>query len=276
MMSSNQQLPRGLGIALIIVAVLTFWYWGALWRVASDDDESFTEESVRAFSLDSCIITSEDSARRIKHPLWLHFPKCGSSFGSVLHSYGCTQGQLPGLSEEDTKQCICSDKGKWDPSLRPTINWDSQFCHPGVDLRAGLMLNHFTYKKEDTPNIVAMFRDPRRRLVSAYNDQKHCYGLSGKLFPGLKAITTLRDFVKYPGIAGCMTKMVLGHYCAADMELTQADLAEAKRILHGMAFVGITELWSESICLFTTMFGGKCCVCPRLTRGLFCADAKPC
>ena len=51
--------------------------------------------------------------------------------------------------------------------------------------------------------------------------------------------------------------MILGRKCAERYKLTTTDLLEAKRIVRTeLAFVGITEKWSESIRLFHGLHGG--------------------
>ena len=67
---------------------------------------------------------------------------------------------------------------------------------------------------------VALFRDPRRRLVSAWNDQKHSYGLGSYYTNGrgsdeeraamLSSAKTIEEFAEWPGIRSCQTKMLVG------------------------------------------------------------------
>ena len=62
----------------------------------------------------------------------------------------------------------------------------------------------------------------------------------------------------FPGLRGCMTKMVLGKQCSERYQLTNADLEEAKRLVRSeLAFVGIVEKWQESVRLFHSLHGGK-------------------
>ncbi len=50
---------------------------------------------------------------------------------------------------------------------------------------------------------VAMFRDPRKRLYSAYHNYKHSVGLDADERERLLAtVKNIKDFVKFPGIAG--------------------------------------------------------------------------
>jgi len=55
-----------------------------------------------------------------------------------------------------------------------------------------------------------------------------------------------------------MTKMLAGHYCAEQgVEMTSSLIKLAEdRLINDFAFVGLTEQWDESICLFHQMLGG--------------------
>lgn len=136
-----------------------------------------------------------------------------------------------------------------------------KFCTPEVDLIGSYQGHNIDWHGEHyhkyRGKFVTTFRDPRRRLVSAYNDQKHSFGLPQRLTKALHDVTTLKDYVALPGIQGCMTKMVLGHYCADVVQINEQDLEEAKRRLHDYAFIGLVEYWTDSMCLFNAMFGGK-------------------
>lgn len=198
----------------------------------------------------------------------MHFPKCGSSFGILLHNYGCVNYEpSTEIAKSIQNYCTCNDQSKWDVTLHEHIPWHlDPYCTPQVNLNHGHMLGHrplwtgdlyFEYRN----SFVTMFRDPRRRLVSAYNDQKHSYGLPERLTKALHDVRSLDEYVRFPGIQGCMTKMVLGYYCAASVELDEDDLEEAKRRLQDYAFIGLVEYWADSVCLFNKMFGGigMCC-----------------
>ena len=130
--------------------------------------------------------------------------------------------------------------------------------------------------------VLAIFRDPRRRLLSAYNYHKHSFGLNSwvarrdgiasnlsvYLFatcpPSLERqrminIThTLEAFANFPGIASCQAKMVLGFTCANHVHLFPDDMAEAKRrVTQDFALVGILEHWNASVCLFHRRLGRR-------------------
>lgn len=104
---------------------------------------------------------------------------------------------------------------------------------------------------------VTMLRHPARRLESAWAHRKHHFGMPHELAVGLRSIHTIEDFARYPGIAGCQTKMILGYACSAPVSLTANDALEAVEILRDyFAFVGITDRWKDSLHLFHAMLGG--------------------
>jgi hypothetical protein len=74
------------------------------------------------------------------------------------------------------------------------------------------------------------------------------------------------DYIRVPGVNNCMTKMLNGFQCAqlvspppgVDHELYWSRLLiNAKNALQAMAFVGITEHFRSSLCLFAFMYGGE-------------------
>ena len=68
--------------------------------------------------------------------------------------------------------------------------------------------------------------------------------------------TGLKLLANFPGIPSCQTKMVLGRRCAEDVEINDTDMIIAKRRISQYKFVGLTEEWNRSICLFHKMLGG--------------------
>ena len=103
-----------------------------------------------------------------------------------------------------------------------------------------------------------MFRRPGDRIRSAYNHDLHAFRMPlrqrNKM---LKAVHNSHDFAMWAGVASCQTKMMLGEFCGRKLEIDEMQYAEAERRLRtGLAFIGLTEYWDLSICLFHAMFGG--------------------
>ena len=102
-----------------------------------------------------------------------------------------------------------------------------------------------------------MVRDPRRRLYSAYNYGMHAFGANSAHKVMEEQVHSLRDFIKYPGIQDCQVKMLNGLYCAQVVEVTEAMVNRAIDRMARAAFVGITDEWNDSMCLFHAMYGGR-------------------
>lgn len=103
-----------------------------------------------------------------------------------------------------------------------------------------------------------MLRDPRRRLASAFNHYLHSVGMPTDMREQMLAtVKSVGEYAHYPGISGCQTKMLLGLPCARPIGLTQRHVSKAiRRLQSRFAFVGITDEWDASVCLFHAMFGG--------------------
>jgi len=130
--------------------------------------------------------------------------------------------------------------------------------------------------------IASFFRQPEDRILSAYYDGRHSNGFTPELYKGLVDASYQRNpttkhsctinnsnktyhnplecFARYPGIAGCMTRMLSGETCA-DGILQENGIENLQMaldvILNHLDFVGLTEEWNESICQFHRLFGGK-------------------
>ena len=133
------------------------------------------------------------------------------------------------------------------------------YCDPKVSWQ-GALQSHFVLPRDMTgykAAIVGNFRDPRRRLVSAFNDNKHSFGIDvvnrEKM---VQSTPTLKDYVDSPFIKSCQTKMLLGQYCGKPLDMTRPLLMEARRRIDRMAFVGLTEYFNQSVCLFYHRMGG--------------------
>merc|ERR1712039_137737 len=61
---------------------------------------------------------------------------------------------------------------------------------------------------------------------------------------------------------GCVTKMITRqceeNTCCRPPRPTSDDVEKAVQRVRGMGFIGLTEKWGVSVCLFHAMFGGKC------------------
>eukprot|EP00039_Didymoeca_costata_P003164 m.65665 g.65665 ORF g.65665 m.65665 type:complete len:294 (+) comp11750_c1_seq2:176-1057(+) len=168
-------------------------------------------------SQDSIHISYEECLKSLEHkprtktlhrPLeWIHIPKCGTSFGAVIHGYICSWEPAPYTNPDDaSRNCTyCGDRpgeGKhlgngqwWDPKLRNLIPFSNKpwrgHTHRWADFYAPYCdwtqtpkppySNHFGMNGRSLNNdVLVLFREPRRRLVSSWNNNKHSYGTSNQ------------------------------------------------------------------------------------------------
>jgi hypothetical protein len=116
-----------------------------------------------------------------------------------------------------------------------------------------------------TKGVLALFRDPRRRLASAWNHGKHTHHLGTRdaesRFPKSRVLLeketpTLRDFARHMHVQGCQVKMLVGGQCGMYHNITADVYSKAVERLHRLAFVGVTDAYNASVCLFHHMWGG--------------------
>mmetsp|Transcript_50630 Transcript_50630/g.94133 ORF Transcript_50630/g.94133 Transcript_50630/m.94133 type:complete len:371 (+) Transcript_50630:270-1382(+) len=244
-----------------------------------------------------CACVTDPDREPLRPLRWLHIPKCGTSLGISLIYYGCTN--VP-----DSIEIRVAHAGI-EPSVPEGV--DSPFDYKRDCLRrgafvarAGVVGSHvgLDYGQDwdlgqSKGHVVAFFREPGQRLISAYWHAQHADGMPRSTWGLMREKISLvernmshwaekvahvpkaqlqRDtpleilpeyrkamqtYFYWRGVQGCMTKMVLGFRCADDVELTPLMHARAKyRIAHDFAFVGLTEEWDASICLFHQMLGG--------------------
>jgi len=192
-----------------------------------------------------------DSPLSDKFPIeWVHVPKTGSSFLKTLvlipgvcqnvpedigEGYFNTASLMTVVLEEQWK-CNTS---RLDTSL-------ARLQHGGIDFKPGF--------EAGKGRFMTMMRQPEQRLISQISYEV-AYG-----FVGLKDM----PFAEHAKLkSGCVTKILTGSFatgtCSHERNLTTADVETAKiRLSTGFSFIGMTEQWDLSICLFNTMFKLRC------------------
>ena len=131
---------------------------------------------------------------------------------------------------------------------------------------------------------MGMFRDPDQRILSGYHDEANNFAAEGY---GNYLIDMSSHEIQATGenctgslVRGLLKRPLLGfasawkggmtyQLTAEHQTMTALDsrrptvtlqdaLEAARRVREGFAFVGLTEQWDLSICLFHKMFGGPC------------------
>jgi len=176
---------------------------------------------------------------------WMHVPKAGTSFANVLVTWGCPR--LPDYAVVD--ESYSNKYGMFVPGFMEKHKAD---CASGMTLCGS---GHIPILKGTCNgwdghkgNFVAMFRQPEQRTLSGFNHDKH--DIDDKSV----------DLLGYAhAIAGCSVRMMNGHRCGEQVTVTQDMVSLAvSRLETGFAFVGLTDEWALSVCLFHIMYGSQC------------------
>lgn len=187
-----------------------------------------------------CILTPKELR-------WLHAPKTGSSFINVLVTWACPDF----LERSDISLIEAGLDGGWDHlRLRQHCFQGNHIYAAGhLPIELGVGWNNWN-KHRGT--FVGMFRPPEKRLLSNFlHNQQDVPGMQNMSF-ALYARST----------AGCVVRLLNGEACRREatmgVPISESMVSAAVRRLHGFAFVGLTDEWELSVCLFHKMFGGNC------------------
>jgi len=198
---------------------------------------------------------------------WLHVPKCGVSFINVfLNDLGlCPKAVAEGrcFNESDYADPVDPLKFHMDPLLSEMKH--DGLCHPGAlapdftDDHTGIgRYSHGPQRLAMQGRVVVMLRQPEQRLISAYNAAPGPHGWRVDPLP-----RDLREYAE--GMQGCAVKMFTQTLPCSKTHWqlpSWQDVAVAKGMLSDVVrFVGLTDEWELSVCLFHAIFGGRASQC---------------
>ena len=178
---------------------------------------------------------------------WMHVPKTGSFFAETVRRVGCSA--YYGAVHDGAKA----------PGPEPTIKVWPRYCDWAL---GGGSHGHTAYdpKRHANGSAITLLRDPRSRLTSAWYFVRSGAPMlpAGHFLQGANATRRaafkasmsdgIATYATSRGIASCMTKMVLGKACGADVDLTAADLREAiRRVREDFLFLGIQGHFRASV-----------------------------
>lgn len=182
---------------------------------------------------------------------FVHIPKSGSSINRFFHDYyDCS------YNREDENPCS--------GFVNKVESKDDLLCGGKLLTCAGHVVSPTLPNviTNDFAFLVTLIRHPWNRLQSDYyylkskpHSQHH--GPYIDVSHLLSIVKNVYEFSAYPGISNCATKMLNGFQCPdRDIVLEDRHLEIAKKVLLSVLWFGITERFSESICLFSWMYGG--------------------
>jgi len=211
---------------------------------------------------------------------WVHTPKTGTSFVNALTSLACDPGWNYTITDgkDHMRMWIRSKRGlrgcrggfTASPDVeRKTLEFRRSFglnatlpkrWYPNPPLH----LNFGPYADTQAGLGVIMLRQPEQRVLSGYYAGQHGWSNSKKVGgvfqakrSGLRAASAL-DYTML--LRGCQVRMLVraSKQCSTEQSPpTDEETDRAIDVLRRFQFVGITEEWALSICLWHRMFAGR-------------------
>lgn len=221
--------------------------------------------------------------KELNNIFYLHVPKCGSSFSTVLVQYACPS--FPKNRVVGPPSLLEFPVGQRMDYIKFCGNRFKRFRSGHAPLPSNLSSDF-----NATIDVVTFLRNPLDRIISGFLNNFHdCYmGPLATKYTWLFPSTELKDIM--PGgtspnytalfsnehrkelqivyrfywncVKGCATRMVLGEPCGNNISqekksLTTVDVKVAIERIQRFAFVGLNDRWADSMALWECMFGGE-------------------
>lgn len=192
-------------------------------------------------------------AQNLKPVAWMHVPKCGGDFlNTLIHN-----PTLCPFTPADT--FLPDDDAEKDPYSGPLLHFLPQFpfdayC-PGAWSKTYGVRDHqqapiASVYADNVGHFVTTLRQPEQRIISTWNHMI-------RLLDGRTPPVSPKQFAM--DNQGLVVKMITTERPFGNQPPTkEQDALAVQRLREGFAFVGLTEEWSLSTCLFHAMFGGTC------------------
>ena len=177
---------------------------------------------------------------------WLHVPKCGSSFTHTIFHYACARpvSWSCGNGVHHPPPDYCGTN-------RSTIQEQMHVGNYHTPIRWVQGMGGRFEPRANVGNVVAVFRSPAQRLLSAFSYMKQmpfCCTSDWGMGPanGYKRASVLKmpdaaTLARLPYSQGCMTKMIIGFRCFDDHTLTDKEMERARRFVD-------EGIWHLSVC----------------------------
>lgn len=208
--------------------------------------------------------------------VWLHIEKTGSNFINILLGMKAFCPITPKAFVPDAAGLLHVDSASMDKGGDAFAEISTE-C-PGAfntllsSYHLTAMGNQTTYMHDYLRHTVSMFRQPEQRLISGYANGLHSWSCEAKPDSVLdyaiglqgcsvKMLTRVSKGLYVPVTADGCTTLKANRYelvCSNQTVPTEEETLLAVDRVKDLAFVGITEKWDLSMCLFHAMFGGQC------------------
>jgi hypothetical protein len=217
-------------------------------------------------------MSATERAEMIKPVAWFHIQKTGTSFANTLYHTPAICPNMPA----DSYVSSAFDTGTWDHEA-----WgrEKEMCPGGFSKSYQSTLSYWLHEGMSRDawalnrgHLVTMLRQPEQRILSDYYNKvfqpmrypcpdSECPHVDFQtVWPYSSSTPSAREYAEVMG--GCVVRQfTLDDYdpCYRVEVPTPDDVNLAiNKMRQGFAFVGITDHWDLSVCLFRAMFGGEC------------------
>ena len=224
------------------------WYQGARLAGSRTRSGSTARMARTPTSHDLC------PARRIgTYPVaWFHAPKTGTSFGTTLaHHANASLPPEAAIRDCKTTTCFGNEAPDFTHRFPPSVWFHGQLWLKKSGNWGGHESISDAAYEQWRGSFYGMFREPWRRTMSAYAYFASSRNISARAYANrTKGGVTLQLTGQRYGL-NCL---VGGRACTHPTP----DVAKALQRLAGFAFVGLTEEWALSVCLFHLKFETPC------------------
>lgn len=219
-----------------------------------------------------------------KQSSWLHVPKTASSFCLTLQHVCCEEEFTKATQSVTEAQLELYHAAQQTSGLKSNLNFTfdvaygcAYFKHfqdgsTGCRRQPKSKENHsplpLTINLESI-SVIAMFREPKSRILSSFLDSRHHEGMSEVDYKALqkemeeapgragdteRLLNQLSLYASHPHMMGCQVKMVMGYECSAPLNLSfslnRSFVDHAVDRMKQFFFVGLTDYYNVSVDLF--------------------------
>lgn len=258
----NSTSPRAI-VASLSILVLNFVCAGQS-SVSCDSDvfelnglevNDFVNNGFSCTKYESVVAGSPETKNCTLYDMYyMHIPKCGSSFATIIAQCACPGVHIQPISEvhvfqASSKRQLCTPGA---------LNFFQSSHHPLPALKTQEELDDF-FKRN---NAVTTIRQPQKRIISGFLHEFHdCsrMGAHGYVYRDVIESGVFHAALEayFHCVKGCSAKMLLGRRCGDPETLTVADVLHAVQILKRFSFVGVTEQWNLTVDAWKKNFHGS-------------------